>query len=231
MTAQSTVFLFGQKYTDYIYDIGSELKLGTRNHAQAFRTQLGGIYNIKRFGIANTNYVCKTFGETDAVIIQEISQSRRTSITRYTNEEDLTLEVTPCHWAHIAYIDDTAALPNIDGFNVPVTYDFCTANDRTLYEDLINKSEFIFDSRENKHLYSKLDTDKRIVLHDPYGSEVLCKGKVSHKQEITPIKKIAVNGAGDLFAAIFIHLCMEEDFETAADYTTHLTKDFMLRNL
>ena len=80
-------------------------------------------------------------------------------------------------------------------------------------------------------MYSKVDTDKRIVLHDPYGSEVLCKGKVSHKQEITPIKKIAVNGAGDLFAAIFIHLCMEKDFETAADYTTHLTKDFMLRNL
>jgi len=231
MSHQRRIFLFGQKYTDYIYTMGSEIKLGTRNHAQAYKTQLGGIYNIVRFGIGNAEYTCKTFGETDAVIIQELSEARRTSITRYKHEEDMTLQVTPCEWAHIAYVDDTAALPNIENFNVPVTYDFCTDTDRTIYKDLIDKAEFIFDSRENKHLYAKLDTDTKIVLHDPYGSEVLQKGEVFYKQEIVPIKRLAVNGAGDLFAAIFIHLCLEHDFKTAANFTTHLTKDYMLRNL
>ena len=85
----------------------------------------------------------------------------------------------------------------------------------------------VFDSRERKFLYKNLKFDTPLILHDEFGCECIINDKVVYQEKITPLKKINVNGAGDIFAGLFIDLYLNSGIKIATKNCSSLTKNII----
>ena len=211
--------LIGKKYIDTILYTKS-FELGETNNISSKRSRLGGMYNI--YNIEGIDPIYYPIGEKYATIISE--PRTRTSIVEDSNLNTVkSLDLGNLDlglfgegnedWYHVMYIDDIDF--QIEKNDEPMSLDFCTTDSRSKYIDYINQSEFVFDSRERKKLYSDILTETPIILHDENGCECIILGSVHFKSSVKPLKDIHVNGAGDIFAATFIKEYLENGLESA----------------
>ena len=220
--------LIGKKYLDTLLYVDN-LNLSETNETKQVRECLGGIYNIKDLDSVSPIY--SPVGEKRAIVISEKEKSRRTSIVREVKSMKAKDSYNLCKnlvvnsdWTHVAYIDDVALPHTLQ----PNSVDFSTSKDRRRFSKKLNKCILAFDSRERKHLYNGLDLDTIIVLHDEHGCEAIFKNLVICKYENNPVKNLHVNGAGDIFAAVFIREYLKSNLTSAVKYsceiTTHILK-------
>tara|TARA_Y100001938_G_scaffold119355_1_gene165283 strand:- start:118 stop:831 length:714 start_codon:yes stop_codon:yes gene_type:complete len=226
-TNNINLHLIGKKYLDTLLYLDS-LNLSETNETKHVTKCLGGIYNIR-----DLDSVCPIYspvGEKRAVIISEKENSRRTSIVREAKSIKETDSYSLCKnlllkpdWTHVAYVDDVVLPQSLQ----PNSVDFCTSKDRGQFLNRLNKCIIAFDSRERKHLYNDLDLDTIIVLHDEHGCEAIFKSLVICKQETSPIKNLHVNGAGDIFAAVFIREYLKSNLTSAVKLSCDITTDIL----
>ena len=219
--------LFGKKYVDTTFCLDF-FKKGETNFCKKTNYSLGGIYNIsKKFlPLANLHYF-----EDDPVksfIISELKESKRSSILlpEETGNTPI-IDYEAIDWLHIAYIDDLNHSEVIDHSRVNLSVDFCTEKPRENYLHLIKNSKLVFDSRERKKLYSNISVSTPIILHDENGCECIINGKKTFSQNIISIKNLNVNGAGDIFAGIFIDKYYNFSLNEALNYTCTSTAIYL----
>ena len=136
-------------------------------------------------------------------------------------------------WTHVAYGDDLDST-FVDAFFIKdqvkdnTSVDFCTTTNRSRHKDIIDHCRLVFDSRERKGLYEKLETDTMIVLHDPRGCEAIFRGiKVIEHKSPPPISGLSVNGAGDIFSAVFIKEFLTNDLKSAITLSCEITTNIL----
>ena len=228
--------LIGKKYDDTLILV-NDIQLSATNEIVNTQTKSGGIFNITE-EIAGIVPTYSSIGKKSAVIINELKHSRRTSLVK--NIKSIDNERKDKHrlaqnlakkynWTHIAYLDDIN-LDILKAIDSNTSADFCTTKNRDKYSDIMQKCTLIFDSRERKHLYENLDTDTVIILHDPNGCEAIFKGvKVIEYSSPPPMSGLSVNGAGDIFAAVFIREFITHNLKnailTSCEITTSLLKE------
>ena len=117
----------------------------------------------------------------------------------------------------------------LDEVSTKISLDFCTLNPREDYIKIIKKSALVFDSRERKHLYNNLNFDTPLILHDKNGCECLIEGRVIGEGFTNPQDNLHVNGAGDIFAGIFIEKFYTNGLRCAIAETSEETKNHLLR--
>jgi len=214
------LFLLGKKYIDNIIYLQNFIS-GETNLAIKQENKLGGIHNILSTNIENLNYDFCEYGEKESIIVVEKENSRRSSITRHVDRKNKFFLSNTADWTHVAYIDDIDVFDysKLNKFSI----DFCTTINRNQYYDIMSKSELIFDSRERKYLYEKINLNKPIIFHDHFGCECVINGKKIYESKIKPISGLNVNGAGDVFAAIFIKEYILNGLEEAIKSTSTIT--------
>ena len=224
------LFLLGKKYSDTIM-YGDYVKNGETNSCNKIHQTQGGIYNFYEAEINNWEIHAKTFGEKKAYIVSNKSQSSRTSFVMGTqiaeiHKRDITNINKNFDWLHISYLDDIECYKEMLDISIPFSVDFCTDEPRKKYLNILNKAKILFDSRERRRLYNNLDLIAPIVLHDEYGIEIIQNKKTIYCENNYPLDNLEVNGAGDIFAALFLNnyysLGLANSASTAMKNTTHL---------
>jgi hypothetical protein len=223
MNDNITMGLLGKLYKDKILYL-NDLSLGETNEVVGIDVKLGGAFNILNSNLLGISARCFCSGIREATILSESQSSRRTSIlSSPRNDEEANQDVyeEPMDWLHIIYIDDyyDVDMPRV---KAPISIDFCTNKKREEYIEAIEQCELVFDSRERKHLYSKIITPTPIVLHDECGCECIQMGEVVFNSTTKPVSGLNVNGAGDIFAAIFIREFMSSGLGYAVETTSPL---------
>lgn len=132
---------------------------------------------------------------TSYVLDQTESFVFSSEVKSLTNQKD---------WLHICYLDDIECYTEFSQINIPYSLDFCTDTSREPYFNIMNKANIIFDSRERKHLYKNIQIETPLILHDENGFEILKLGQVVFEAKNNAISNLNVNGAGDIFAALFL---------------------------
>lgn len=228
-----TLHLVGKKYDDTIILV-NDVKLSETNEIISIQTKSGGIFNITE-DIPGIQPTYSWIGKKSAVIISELNNSRRTSLVKNIKSSNSKTEdkhklvknfIKKYNWTHVAYLDDIDldVLEAIDG-NISV--DFCTTKNRNRYNDIMQKCTLIFDSRERKRLY-KQDTNTIIILHDPYGCEAIFRGnKILQHDSPLPVRGLNVNGAGDIFCAIFIREFFKSNLKQAMTLACEITTSIL----
>ena len=223
--------LWGKKYIDILFYLNNQLVMGETNDSEYMERKEGGMYNID--DIQNVFPFYFPEERKEALIISESDGSRRTSIVNENEQviirQDSLIDQNLMDWIHIPYIDDFTEPDRILNIHCPISIDFCRTEDRMKYNEYINKSELVFDSRERKSLYKDIKSKTPIILHDEFGCECIIEGKMKYNNKIEPINKLHVNGAGDKFAAIFIREYTESGLETAVSATSNLTTENLMR--
>ena len=229
--------LLGKKYNDTKLVINGA-KINETNECLLTETRLGGMFNIASANIQGIDPICYVEGEKDAVIIEDLKNSTRSSFV--SNEKEFSIktnrQVTTRHpdWIHVMYVDDIKSPHRVTDYantiqKYPCSIDFCTDVDRKKYENVIQRADLVFDSKERKHLYKNVKTATPIVFHDPHGCEVVIIGRTSYEFKINPIKNLRVNGAGDIFAAYFIREYYNHNLKAAAERSCVLTTEHLVR--
>jgi hypothetical protein len=224
------IHFIGKKYIDTIVHTDT-INLSETNSAHKIEHRLGGMYNVEN--VEGIDPLFCPVGQKEATIISEITNSRRTSFVRDRGCSHQMAHISatnlskPSDWLHVIYIDDMSV--DVARKDARVSIDFCTTEDRSRYIDIIEHSSIVFDSRERKPLYKDIHSTTPIIFHDEHGCEAILMGTVIKESKIEPIKNLQVNGAGDIFAAIFIREYLLSDISNAIDVTPHLTTQ-MLRN-
>jgi hypothetical protein len=192
--------LIGKKYIDSIlYTDG--LDLGETNKALSYETRLGGMYNIPP--IEGVDPIYYPIGEKYATIISE--PSRRTSIVQ---DGDLSL----------------CSLLELDKLEIGL---FGEGDEDWYHIMYIDNSEIIFDSRERRYLYDNILSETPLILHDENGCECIILGKSCYKSSIEPIKGLHVNGAGDIFSAVFIKNYLSDGLRKAISNSSQETTEIL----
>jgi len=228
--------VLGKRYNDTTVCV-DELSLGETNQCYKVDNRLGGMYNIEReqdaIGIRTT---LLPQGTKRAIIINESSGSRRSSIVR-----DIETDAPSCFltdynewienypysldWLHVAYADDIDF--DIPEAGVPISLDFCTNQPREKYRRIIDRATIVFDSRERAGLYTEISTKTPLVLHDHFGSECIINGEVTFKSTVVPTEGLEVNGAGDIFAGIFIKEYLDNGMKSAVEISSNKTTEIL----
>ena len=226
-TSEIDLHLIGKKYLDTLVYV-DKLDLSETNEADESLEGLGGIYNIKDIDGIKPRY--SPVGEKRAVVISEKTESRRTSIVKDSKQLDTEETYNLCKnllskpdWTHIAYVDDIELPEALRADSV----DFCTTKDRKLFKNRINNCTIIFDSRERKSLYHTVDLHPVIVLHDPEGCEAIFRGESVCSHKTDPIEGMHVNGAGGIFAGVFIREFMRSNLHEAVESSCEITTDIL----
>lgn len=225
------IMLCGNKYYDYILDINTFI-VGETNQCNSIKHSIGGINNLLKIKWQYYIPVLHFVGAKKAFIINDRDTAKRSSIVmtkKQSTINDFTIDHINknLHWLHIAYLDDITNFNLLNNIKIPFSLDFCTSKNREPYKSLMNKATIIFDSRERKYLYSKIDISTPIIFHDQKGSEICIKNKIQHTTMIQSLKNIQVNGAGDIFAAIFLDNYYIKDLFDNLNYTTETTTQFL----
>tara|TARA_Y100001963_G_C6461359_1_gene300283 strand:- start:23 stop:463 length:441 start_codon:yes stop_codon:yes gene_type:complete len=132
-----------------------------------------------------------------------------------------------CDWLHLSYLDDFENYKNLNTINKPISVDFCTNNNREQYLKILKKCHIIFESRERKDLYSNMCISTPIIFHDEQGIEVVKNNKTVHKDTMVPIDNVDVNGAGDIYAAIFIDNYQNKGISKSASHAMRKTTEIL----
>lgn len=217
--------LLGKKYKDEIY-IFDEFKTGETNEPLQIKKSIGGIYNFEKNKNLKLHYL--EDGETQAKIISDLKKSSRTSILQSTKKYHLPpIKYSSLDWLHVAYLDDVNY--SQFSFEVPTSVDFCKSGSREKYLEILKRCDLIFDSRERKYLYKNIKIKKPIIFHDPYGCECVIEQKIVESQCAEPIKNLNVNGAGDIFAGIFIEKFRNIGLKAAITATPIEVKNYLTK--
>ena len=203
-----TLFLLGKQYDDIILYVDN-LDLNETNQCTKVIKRLGGMNNLENISSNKINLQFMRRGLKQAYIVSEASKSSRTSFVKTIEKsvfssDDCEIVNEKADWLHICYLDDIEDYPNIKNIRVPFSIDFCTNIPRKEFLTIMKKSKVIFDSRERKELYNNVSIDTPIVFHDEYGVEVLLKAETIFKKSMVPTMGLNVNGAGDIYALLFI---------------------------
>ena len=221
------ISLIGRKYYDYIIHVDNFV-LGETNQIVKTERRLGGMFNIENIDGVNPTYC--PMGEKHATIISE--HSRRSSIVEDSDgsfSPFVNLDFFSGDWFHLIYVDDLNA--DISNTEKDMSLDFCTTKDRSLYYEKIKSSTLVFDSRERKELYNNILTETPIILHDKNGCECIISGRVAYKASNKEIRDLRVNGAGDIFSAIFIRDYWEHGLKYAVKWSSKkTTQELVSRN-
>lgn len=200
------ISLIGKKYEDTIL-FTDETIMGESNNCKIVNS-IGGIYNFKEIEYEKHNLSCITVGRKKAYVIVDRKTSKRTSFVNTVSESNISSsiidKINQSDWLHVCYIDDIEDYKKLLDIKVSLSLDFCTLKNRNEFARLIDKSVFIFDSRERKHLYENIKTKTPIILHDEYGVEIIKNNDIIFSIKNTPVSGLNVNGAGDIFSAIFL---------------------------
>jgi hypothetical protein len=201
------LLLLGKNYTDTILYVNS-VKNGETNDCAKIDEKSGGIYNF--YEVNNWKIHTKTFGAKKAYIISNKLQSTRTSFVIGTKEaeidkNDIDNVNKNFDWLHVSYVDDLECYKEISNVAIPFSVDFCTDKPRGDYVSIINKAKVLLDSRERKYLYRGLKLETPMIFHDEYGIEIFENGHTVYSENNYPLDNLDVNGAGDIFAAVFLN--------------------------
>ena len=225
------VALYGKKYDDIIIDINSFVS-GETNKGVKQLNRLGGIHNMPNHFVKNLNFTFFEDGIKRAYIISELEKTERSSIVfdikASTVSKNIIESINLNHdWLHISYIDDLENFENLLDLKIDYSIDFCTSDDRNCFHDIMNNASIIFDSRERKYLYNHISIDTPIILHDKYGISILLNKEIIYDDILIPIKNINVNGAGDVFASIFLSEYDKTNLPEAATSAMKKTKLYL----
>lgn len=219
--------LFGKRYNDTNFCLDL-FQRGETNISVETTTSLGGIYNILRSNLPSVNIYCFEDDCVEAFIINELLESKRSSIlVPRPTKRPPRINYDCIDWLHVAYADDLTHPEILENKDTKRSLDFCTVQPREQYIELIEKSSLVFDSRERKHLYSEILVSTPIILHDEEGCECMINGEVVEKGVTVPEKNINVNGAGDVFAGIFISKYYNSSLSQAIKSTPAATTDHL----
>ena len=227
------VALIGKTYNDTIVFV-DRCYMGETNDCNKIVERRGGIYNFFQANLKNSHYDLFEFGSKTVYIISDKHSSMRTSFVYdespsvvYMDDVDKINE--KCDWAHVSYVDDFESFSELIHLKKPYSLDFCTTKDRKGYADVMRGASIVFDSRERKSLYGDINIDTPIIFHDQYGSEVVQNSKTIWEKRIVPISGLNVNGAGDIYAGIFLEhyfkLGIFKSIEIAMDKTTNILRE------
>jgi len=221
--------LFGKTYLDKIFCLDHFVP-GETNICKTVIEKVGGIYNIEKANLTSVKSYCFSDSEVKAFIISESSSCTRSSIIHSLSEtKEPKIETNLIDWLHVAYIDDLLNSHLLNKINTKISLDFCTVNPREDYIKIIKKSSLIFDSRERKHLYNNLKFKTPLILHDKNGCECVIDGHIVGEGFTNPEKNLHVNGAGDIFAGIFIEKFYTNSLDCAIAETAEETKNHLLK--
>ena len=228
-----TVGLLGKKYEDHLLTSKSLLE-GETNICDCFKNRLGGIYNFLRVPVKNVNFKIYDTGKRKAFIINDVGSSKRTSFTFLEEKSYLSLSSVEsinknCDWLHVAYIDDIEDYRKIFNINIPISLDFCTNSPRENFIDVMEKAQIIFDSRERKPLYNSIKTNTPLILHDKNGCECIINGESVSRGFTKPMDDIHVNGAGDIFAGIFLSEYYNSTLDKAIESASRMTSSYLIQ--
>jgi len=207
--------LIGREYEDIIIDC-EDFVVGETNNIIRKNTKRGGMFNMPV--IDNIDYKYHPCGFKQALVINNINKSDRTSFTQTIYDEDLDLtKIDSRQWCHVMYIDDISheVLNQLNKYNGILSIDFCKTDSRTAYTPLMSNCQLIFDSRERSSLWQEVKITVPVILHDPYGCDCYYNGTIMNTQQNKRINDLRVNGAGDIFAAIFINQFYKSGLERA----------------
>jgi sugar/nucleoside kinase (ribokinase family) len=225
------VALYGKRYNDTILEVET-INLGETNCGLAHYKKTGGIYNMLNNNIKNITFNVFEDGLKKAFIISERERSERSSVVYDVNPSDVSENTINtinknCDWMHICYLDDIENYKNFKNIDIKYSIDFCTTTDRSKFLSLMESASVIFDSHERKLLYADINIDTPIILHDKNGISIVVKNKTIYNEKLQPIKNLNVNGAGDLYASIFISEHINNDIITAASNAMKRTKLYL----
>jgi sugar/nucleoside kinase (ribokinase family) len=227
--------LLGKKYIDTLYFVKT-LNEGETNTLVSSKNSLGGMYNIVNANLLGITPVCYPEGETSAIILEDKQKSKRTSFVESFNDRSIRTQqsIKSRHpdWIHVMYIDDIKSPHRVTEYHnnfrkFPVSIDFCTNTSREKFIPIMERCEIIFDSRERKHLYENFEVKTPIVLHDPLGCELIFNGKKIIEAKNKKLK-LNVNGAGDIFAALFLRELQTYDLNQTINRVCDLTTQKLL---
>ena len=221
--------LFGRTYLDTIVYL-DKIKLGETNKAKYITKTSGGIFNISKANIPLLRTYCYSDSQVEAFIISESKTSTRSSIVHSLSKKTKpTIKEELLDWLHVAYVDDLSYVDVLDNLNVKLSLDFCTLDPRGEYMDLINNASLIFDSRERKPLYNSIKTNTPLILHDKNGCECIINGESVSRGFTKPMDDIHVNGAGDIFAGIFLSEYYKSTLDKAIESASRMTSSYLIQ--
>ena len=221
--------LFGRTYLDTIVCL-ERFNSGETNTSKTVHKTVGGIFNILKANLASVTSYCFQDSQVEAFIISESDTSTRSSIVHSLSEKgEPHISGDLIDWLHVAYVDDLSHGEILDNLQTKISLDFCTLNPREDYIKRIKKSCLVFDSRERKHLYSNLNFKTPLILHDKNGCECLVEGRIVGEGFTDPQDNLHVNGAGDIFAGIFIEKFYTNGLQCAIAETAEQTKSHLLK--
>ena len=221
--------LFGKLYLDTIAYLES-FNSGETNSATLVKKNKGGLHNILRANLPFITPYLFYDSEVKAFIISESAYSKRSSILHSIKKyKKPKIDQAPLDWLHVAYIDDLCYPENLNDLKVKFSIDFCTLKSREQYLNFMNKASLIFDSRERKDLYRSIKTKTPLILHDKYGCECIIENQVVNKGFTNPIENIHVNGAGDIYAGIFLYYYHNKGLEYAIESTSKAVTNLILK--
>ena len=229
------VGVLGKLYQDTILVVHA-IAYGDTNECSTIIKKSGGMYNLSELSFLDLKFNYIPIGIKNAFIISNKLSSERTSFVINEKESDVShqtiLKINKNNdWLHISYIDDIEKYENILSLDIPFSLDFCTLKNRTEYLQIIKKADVIFDSRERRSLYSNLNFDTPLILHDSGGIEIIANDRKIYQESISPIENLNVNGAGDIFAGLFIKNYLKNDLKTSAyNAMINTTKILIERN-
>tara|TARA_R100001015_G_scaffold19003_2_gene14070 strand:- start:4106 stop:4822 length:717 start_codon:yes stop_codon:yes gene_type:complete len=227
------LLLIGKNYIDTIVFVDT-LRHGETNSCLKLIEKNGGVSNFDEVNIKNWLSHTKFFGRKKAFIVNENVQSERTSYVMNVQDsiiknEDLEKMNQQYEWVHVSYVDDLEDYSKLSDLKIQYSLDFCTSNPREEFLDVMKKAAVLFDSRERKYLYENINLSVPLVLHDPNGVEIIINNKCKHQFFNQPLKNLNVNGAGDVFAAVFLDnyhsFGVHESAKIAMIETTNLLKN------
>jgi hypothetical protein len=202
------VFLLGKHYDDTIMHV-NDVNIGETNDLSRITNKSGGIYNFCEAPVKSVEFAFELLGLKKAFVISDKSSSTRTSFVQNKTSAKIDKILVKlinenASWAHICYIDDVEEYQNLLLMTTPFSLDFCTTKNRQEYLQAIKSASVIFDSRERKQLYKEININTPIVFHDELGIEVVQNGSTVFRAHNEPTLDLDVNGAGDIYSAIFI---------------------------
>jgi hypothetical protein len=227
------LLLIGKDYIDTIMFVDS-LNLGETNNCLKLIEKNGGVSNFNEVNMKSWRSHTKFFGAKKAYIVNDNIESERTSCV--INLEDSTVETGDIEemnqkyeWIHASYVDDLSGYSELSNLKIQYSLDFCTSNPREEFLDTMKKATILFDSRERKYLYENINIDVPLILHDPGGVEIIINNKSEHQFFNEPLRNLNVNGAGDIFAAVFLNnyhsFGLRESARLAMIETTNILKN------
>lgn len=202
------VFLLGKHYDDTIMHV-DDVSIGETNNISRVTNRSGGIYNFCEAPVRSVDFTYEPLGLKKAFIVSNKLSSTRTSFVQNKTPAKIDRKLVNlinknASWAHVSYIDDVEEYYSLLLMTTRFSLDFCTTKDRQEYLQVIKNASVIFDSRERKQLYDEINVNTPIVFHDELGIEVIQNGSTVYRAHNEPVDGLNVNGAGDIYSAIFI---------------------------